>query len=388
MTLPTDNNSENEIEPAIPVILVVDDIQTNIQVVGQILNENGYEVMPATSAAQAFERIKTQTPDLILLDFMMPEVNGLEVCRRLKSNPVTEKIPVIFLTASNEVEHVTQAFAAGAVDFVTKPFRGEELLARVRTHLELTKARQDLWQYGQRLRELNDEKNEFLGIVAHDLRSPLSNIITSASMALDDMSDPVQTRDFVDIIHTSAQHMLALVENLMDVNAIEQGKVKIDITPIELSEVIRGVVENYRRKAEAKEQQLVLTGDHESLIALTDPHATIQIFDNLISNAIKYSPPGKRVEVRLSQRDKNIRVEIKDQGPGLTPDDQKKLFGKFARLSARPTGGEPSTGLGLSIVKKMVEAAGGKVWCESHPGQGATFIVELKSAAVPEAASR
>ena len=379
---------QESIEGPIPVILVVDDIQTNIQVVGQILNENGYEVMPATSAAQAFERIKTQMPDLILLDFMMPEVNGLEVCRRLKADPATARIPVIFLTASNETEHVVQAFEAGAVDFVTKPFRAAELLARVRTHLELTKARQDLEQYGKRLHELNEEKNEFLGIVAHDLRSPLSNIISSASMALEDISDPAQTRDFIDIMHQSAQHMLHLVENLMDVNAIEQGKVKIEIVPCELSEIVRGIVQAYQRKADAKEQELVLTGDEESLIAMTDPHATIQVFDNLISNALKYSAPGKRVEVRLTQNAGRVRCEVRDQGPGLTPDDQKKLFGKFARLSARPTGGEPSTGLGLSIVKRMVEAAGGKVWCESQPGKGAVFIVELKGASIPHLALR
>jgi two-component system sensor histidine kinase/response regulator len=364
-----------------PIILVVDDIQKNIQVVGGILSEAGFEVMPATSGAQAFERIKTQLPDLILLDFMMPEVNGIEVCKRLKGNPATKKIPVIFLTASNEMEHLVEAFAAGAVDYVTKPFQAAELLARVRTHLELKKAREALWHYGQRLHELNDEKNEFLGIVAHDLRSPLSNIITSVNMvATDRAMARAQVDEFLGIIQTSAQHMLHLVENLMDVNAIEQGRMKIDIAPCELGELLRGVTSNYQTKARAKSQKLAVSEGEGPLVAMADPHSTIQVFDNLVSNAIKYTPSGKRIDVRLLRRNGVIRCEVQDQGPGVTKDDLTKMFGKFARLSARPTAGEPSTGLGLSIVKRMVEAGGGKVWCESEPGQGAKFIVELPAA--------
>lgn len=377
------NSPENSSSAPDPIILVVDDIQTNIQVVGGILNEAGYEVMPATSGKQALERIQTQLPDLILLDFMMPEVNGIEVCKLLKANVRTKKIPVIFLTASNEMEHLVQAFAVGAVDYVTKPFRGEELLARVRTHLELKKAREALFKYSERLREMNEEKNEFLGIVAHDLRSPLSNIVSSANLALTDREmNREQLEEFLEIIQASAQHMIHLVENLMDVNAIEQGRFKIDIAPCELGELIRGVTSNYQSKAKAKQQALELTEETAGgpLIAMADPHTTIQIFDNLVSNAIKYSPKGKRIDVKVTRRNGKIRCEVQDQGPGLSPDDLKKMFGKFARLAPRPTGGESSTGLGLSIVKKMVEAGGGTVWCESELGKGARFIVELPSA--------
>lgn len=361
-----------------PVILVVDDIQTNIQVVGGVLSEAGYEVMPATSGPQALERIKNQLPDLILLDFMMPDVNGVEVCKQLKANPRTKKIPVIFLTASSETQHLVEAFSAGAVDYVTKPFQAAELLARVKTHLELKKAREALFQYGERLRELNDEKNEFLGIVAHDLRSPLSNIVSSARMAIDDpTNDREQLNEFLEIIHASAVHVIHLVENLMDVNAIEQGRMKIDLAPCELGELVRGVTSNYLSKARAKQQELSLSEEGGPLVAMADAHSTIQVFDNLVSNAIKYSPAGKRIDVRLARRDAVIRCEVQDQGPGVSAEDLKKMFGKFARLTARPTGGESSTGLGLSIVKKMVEAGGGKVWCESELGKGARFIVEL-----------
>src|SRR5437762_7724646 len=161
--------------PAKTRVLVVDDITKNLQVVGTMLRNAGYEVMPTTSGAQALERVRVQLPDLILLDLMMPEMDGLAVCERLKADPLTRRIPVIFLTASNEMEHLVKGFEAGAVDYVTKPFNPPELLARVRTHVELKQAR-------ERLRKMNNEKNEFMGIVAHDLRNPLGAISGYAEM--------------------------------------------------------------------------------------------------------------------------------------------------------------------------------------------------------------
>src|SRR5881396_1102729 len=160
-------------------ILVVDDITKNLQIIGTMLRNAGYEVMPTTGGAQALERVRVQLPDLILLDLMMPEMDGLEVCERLKADPLTQQIPIIFLTASNEMAHLVKGFAAGAVDYVTKPFNAPELLARVRTHLELKHAR-------ERLREMNNEKNEFMGIVAHDLRSPLGTSEGFSDLILDD----------------------------------------------------------------------------------------------------------------------------------------------------------------------------------------------------------
>ena len=160
-----------------PLILVVDDIIRNIQVVGTVLCKEGYEVMPAASGAEALKCVHAQLPDLILLDLMMPEMDGLEVCRRLMAEAATSQVPVVFLTASNEMEHLVKGFEMGAVDYVTKPFNPPELLARVRTHLELER---------QRLREMNEEKNEFMGIAAHDLKNPLSAIQGYAEMILED----------------------------------------------------------------------------------------------------------------------------------------------------------------------------------------------------------
>ena len=358
--------------PAKTRILVVDDITKNLQVVGTMLRNAGYEIMPTTSGAQALERVRVQLPDLILLDLMMPEMDGLEVCRRLKADPTTRQIPVIFLTASNEMEHLVSGFEVGAVDYVTKPFNPPELLARVQTHVELRQAR-------ERLREMNEEKNEFMGIAAHDLRNPLGAIKGYAEMVVED-AQSLQHRELEENgrrIQAVATRMAEMVQNLLDANRIERGEMQLNLATTDLGPLVNSVVEAQRPRATVKQQTIHLQGETAPVQVIVDPNVMVQVLENLISNAVKYSPPGRNIFVRLKRETGLIRIEVQDEGPGLSTEDQQRLFGKFARLSAKPTGGEHSTGLGLSIVKKMVEAMNGKVWCESKPGQGATFITTI-----------
>lgn len=352
----------------------------------EALRSGGFATDTASDGLNAFERIHEHVPALIVVDCTSAE-EGIEVCRRLKENMAAREIPMVFVAADGDHAGVQAALNVGARDFLFKPFAAEELLARVRLNLELANALQEVRRAENRQRELKAEKNEFLSIVAHDLRSPLSNIVTSADIvAQDDEMPREQVKEFLEIICASGKHMIHLVENLMDLNAIEQGRMKMDIAPLELGELVRGVAANYDAKAKAKQQQLSFVEEHGPLVAMADPHSAIQIFNNLVSNAIKYSPMGKRIDIRLRSNNGMIRCEVRDEGPGLSKEDLQKMFGKFAKLSAKPTGGEPSTGLGLSIVKKMVEAAGGNVWCESEPGKGSTFVVELRSAATAAAA--
>jgi two-component system sensor histidine kinase/response regulator len=352
-------------------ILVVDDITKNLQVVGTVLRKEGYEVMPATSGTEALKCVRVQLPDLILLDLMMPDMDGLEVCRRLKEDLATRQIPVVFLTASNEMEHLVQGFEVGAVDYVTKPFNPPELLARVRTHLELKHAR-------QRLREMNEEKNEFMGIAAHDLRSPLNAVKGYTEMLLeDDALSQTERAAMLHRIHDATGRMVEMVQNLLDVNAIERGEMNLTLGQADLASLLNQAVEAHRPRAAEKQQAIQLQNEPGVVGVILDPNVTVQVLENLLSNAVKYSPPGKDIFVRLRQLPDAVRIEVQDQGPGLSPEDQKKLFGKFARLSAKPTGGEQSIGLGLSIVKRMVEAMNGRVWCESEAGHGAKFVVQF-----------
>ncbi len=231
----------------------------------------------------------------------------------------------------------------------------------------------------QSLLELNQEKNEFMGIAAHDLKSPLTGIILAIDMLErynDRMTLDQRIKKFQDVRHT-AQRMTAIITNLLDINAIETGKFNFALSSFNFSEAVKKTVDDYRERASVKNIVLNFSTGNDHADAFADPNATIEILDNLISNAVKYSPHNKNVFVQVVASEHAVRCEVRDEGPGLSEEDQSKLFGKFTRLSAKPTGGEHSTGLGLSIVKKLAETMRGNVWCESTLGRGATFVIEL-----------
>lgn len=231
----------------------------------------------------------------------------------------------------------------------------------------------------KQLEEVNNEKNEFLGIVAHDLKNPLSNIKGIAALLEDpDSITKEEVVEFAGIIRETSEKMFELIQNLLDVNRIDRGGLAFTIAPFLPAMIVQRVVNDYTRRAEQKAIALHFDSTFPpDYFALADDKSYLQIVENILSNAIKYSPYGKNIFVRLHMYEQKARLEIRDEGPGMTPEDLAKLFGKFARLSAQPTGGEHSTGLGLSIVKKLVEAMNGSIWCESEYGHGAVFIVEF-----------
>ncbi len=265
---------------------------------------------------------------------------------------------------------------------------------------------QTLMTMSSKLELLNREKNDFMGIVAHDLKNPLTGIRGSAELLLRDAQLKSPERALVGQVVDSCNRMFELIGNLLDTNAIEQGRMSLKPSEFNISLLAHYVVEVYTHRANEKNITLSFTSESETVMAFANENATMQALDNLISNAIKYSPHGKTIHIRvrctqkprlygktlsewftlppidLDEALKNpftpcIRIEVEDEGPGLSDEDKKALFTKFAKLSARPTGNETSTGLGLSIVKKLVEGMEGRVWCESQYGSGAIFIVEL-----------
>lgn len=230
----------------------------------------------------------------------------------------------------------------------------------------------------EELTTLNWQKNEFLGIASHDLKNPL-NVITMLAGILENEADTlsaVEVREFAADIRTSSRRMFELIKNLLDINKIELGNILADVEVVSPCDIIRAAVEHHRVAALHKDIEILVNSNDVEIT--TSPSALAQVLDNLISNAIKFSDKGTQVSICTGiTADNYVRICVQDQGPGLTAEDKSKLFGKFMRLSAQPTGGEHSTGLGLSIVKKLVELLGGKIWCESEPGKGAAFIVEL-----------
>ena len=228
----------------------------------------------------------------------------------------------------------------------------------------------------EELVNLNLEKNNLIGIVSHDLRNPLSQISSLISLIRMKSTSNEETAEYLDLMKETVHRLNQLIIKILDVEAIESKKINLKIESLNLSEILETVITRHSKDAANKNISIEKQIPGE-IYGIADKNFIEQVLENLLSNAVKFSPPGCRVYVSLLAAANKVRFEIKDEGPGLTDEDKQKLFGKFQKLSARPTGGESSTGLGLSITKKFVEAMHGKIWCESETGKGARFMVEL-----------
>lgn len=361
-------------KPSTGRILIVDDQETNLQILGSILVKLGYEIVPASSGEQALRRLNARPPDLVLLDIMMPGMDGFEVCQRIRQHPNCSQLPVIFLSSADDKEIIVRSFEVGGVDYVTKPFNAAELTSRVRTHLALKAARDSL-------SKLAEDKDELLGILTHDLKNHLGGMQMTAHLLHDRASkitDQPLTRMSENILHGTGQ-MLSFVNEFL-ANARADRGVTGHPEQLSLQETIGLAIRRHAGAAQRKGIVIHFELGDSAIIVKADRNALAQILDNLLSNALKFSPADRNVWLTLEPKE-NSRVEIhvKDEGPGLTPEDLQVMFVRYRRLSARPTAGEPSTGFGLSVVRQLVEDMQGEVRCESTPGNGATFIVSLPS---------
>jgi two-component system sensor histidine kinase/response regulator len=361
------------------LLLIIDDQPQNLHMLSSTLRGHGYKVAAANSGESALHILERLQPDLILCDIVMPGMDGYEVCRQVKAQAHTRDIPLIFLTAKTDSDDIVHGFSAGAVDYVVKPFNPAELLARVHTHLSLKQARDTILAYTRDLESLNEEKNNFLGIAAHDLKNPLSTILLTAQMVAfkqDSLSSEKLTH-YMGSIENEVERMLQIITNLLDINRIESGSWVLHPIEVELQPFLQTLSEAHQVRAQAKRIRLQTDFATAPLLAITDRSILQQIVDNLLSNAIKYSPPEREVVLGLARHGKLAVLRVQDQGPGFSEGDKGRVFQKFARLSARPTAGENSTGLGLSIVKQLTHLLGADIHLESPPGQGATFTLTL-----------
>jgi two-component system sensor histidine kinase/response regulator len=355
-------------------ILVVDDQASNVQVVGLILGTIGHEIIPASDGPTALKRVAALVPDLILLDLLMPGMSGRDVCLELKKNPEWRDIPVIFLSAADDKDLIVSALDAGGVDYITKPFNQAELISRVRTQLALKAAR-------DRLRDLAEDKDELLGILAHDLKNHLGGLNMSTKLLFErirNLHDDRIQRLAENAFYSSGQ-LLAFVKDFL-ANAAAEHRFEPQLTTVDAAGTASAAIRLFEDRVRHKQLEIQTDFPDEELIALADAHALDQIFGNLLSNAVKFSPNGKSIYVTVRANNNSVECVIRDEGPGFTNEDKAKMFRRYGRLSARPTAGETSTGLGLSIVRKLVLAMNGELTCESNPGQGAAFTFRLPKA--------
>ncbi len=356
-------------------ILVIDDTYESRCLLANILAKERYVVTTESDGQCAFSRACAESPDLILLDIMMPELDGFEVCGQLKADPRTRDTPIIFISALDETFDKVHAFACGGVDYITKPLHSEDVLARVHTHLTIRRQQQQLADQNAILQTLITEKQEIFEIVSHDLRNPLQGIIGYNDLL---QINPEKLTTYTGEIYKACQRMLHLITNLEHSNLLESGCMPLTYETFDMRLPLAHILPQFRQKTEARQIGLHADTPDSPVLVHADHHALLEILDNLISNAIKYSPDNTSIHVIISEQPHTVRCTVQDEGQGFTADEARKMFKKFSRLSAIPQGGERSTGLGLSIVKTLTEAMHGRVWAESAgKDQGSTFSVEF-----------
>ncbi len=394
-------------------ILVVDDTPDNLVLMSRLLTEE-YRVKVASSGEKALRIASSESPpSLILLDIMMPGLDGYAVCERLKRDPKTANIPVIFLTAKSDVEDEKRGLELGAVDYITKPISPPIVMARVRNHLALqamTDSLRDQNEYLERevarrmseqmaIREIAAQnlqleaasrmKSEFLANMSHELRTPLNAIIGFSEVLRDGLAGELEPRqkEYANEIVVSGSHLLALINDILDLSKVEAGKMTLTLEPLDVAMLIQASLQVVRETAMAQRQRLsVLVAEGLGEVWL-DGRKCKQILYNLLSNAVKFTPDGGdvRVEARRVSRKASpdgqagpyLELMVQDSGIGISATDLARLFEPFTQIDSTLARRYQGTGLGLAMVKRLAELHGGTIALRSAPGEGSTFTVWL-----------
>ncbi|MCK5522739.1 MAG: response regulator [Thiomargarita sp.] len=376
-------------------ILAVDDKQENLYVLIKILDKQGYDVFPAISGVKALSAVRSNKPDLILLDILMPDMNGYEVCKHLKADEQTRDIPIIFISALSETVDKVKAFSIGGVDYISKPFEVKEVLARIETHLSLQRLQKSIEEKNELLEQeilarkraeeaaqmANQAKSAFLANMSHELRTPLNAILGFAELMSRSQRLDSENKENLAIISRSGKHLLTLINQVLDFSKIEAGRTTINESKFDLYALLNDLEDMFSLKANDKDLQLIF--DHylnfpQYIIA--DEVKLRQILINLLNNALKFTQKGG-VTVRVREKpifDKKVlfHFKIEDTGPGIPPDELTMLFEAFVQTSTGRETGE-GTGLGLAISHQFVQLMGGELTVSSQFGQGTTFEFSL-----------
>jgi two-component system, sensor histidine kinase and response regulator len=366
-------NGQTGKSSALANILIVDDTPANLNVLTSMLTQQGYKVRPAISGEVAVKAVAVDVPDLILLDIRMPNMNGYEVCQRLKSNDRTMDVPIIFISALDDLEDKLKAFEVGGVDYITKPFQIEEVLARVQSQLMLVAQR-------RQIESLSDLKDELIRIVSHDMKNPLSVIIGYSEMILESLADgnvePRVLNRFTTNINRAANNMLNLVSDLLGKKVISD-RLPLVRRSVSLSAFLNDILVNFGLPAQVKNITLEYKPCSNDVQVNIDPARMSQVFNNLLSNAIKYTPAGGTVTLYTEDHEHSITVYVSDTGLGIPQESLPHIFDKFYRVNSQAHLNEEGTGIGLSIVKGIVELHQGSIRVESEEGKGSLFSVTL-----------
>lgn len=379
-------------------ILIVDDTLPNLRLLSTMLTENGYEVRGVPNGTMALTAVRSAPPDLILLDINMPKLDGYEVCRQLKADSETQGIPIIFISALDEVIDKVKAFSVGGVDYVTKPFQVAEILVRIENHLTIRRLQHQLQQTNAELSQTNaelqttnaelratnaalkatnQELDAFARTVAQDLKNPLTLITGQADRLKDELAQGdsfgAACRELLDQIEAGGQRSSRVIDSLLLLAWVRKGQVEQEV--VAMGGIIEQAIENLTPLVNELEADLILPEQWPTVMGY-GPWLE-EVWTQYISNGLLYGGQPLRLEIGATpQVDGTIRFWVRDNGPGIAPEAQTKLFTEFTQLDEA----EGERGLGLSIVRRIIERLGGTVGVESRVGQGSTFYFILPSA--------
>lgn len=370
----TDNNSA--------LVLMVDDNPNNLALLGYSLKKNKYRVAEAENGQKALEFIEHTKPDIILLDVMMPGLDGYDVCQRLKDNEDTKNIPVIFLSAKSDSESTLKGLKIGAVDYIGKPFNKLELIAKIKTHLELKRTREELAAMNSQLQEANASKDKLFSIIAHDLRGPIANFNAMIETLVDDPDsfEKEEAFDLLSDLKKSTSGTLNLLENLLQWARSQRDKIPYEPIIISLNDLIEENIELLTSNAINKNITL-RSNIREKIEVFADRNTVTTVIRNLLNNAIKFTPEQGTITVHATDEGKFYKVTVEDTGVGIDQEDISKLFRLDVHHTTQGTQKEKGTGLGLILCKEFVEKNGGEISVESkkHIGSKFSFTIPKQS---------
>jgi len=368
-------------------VLVVDDVPENIQVLVHLLNEKGLKVNYAESGIKALKAIKNNIPDLILLDVSMPGMDGFEVCEKLKKDPLTAHIPVIFLTAKVDQQDVINGLDKGAVDYVTKPFNAIELLKRIFTHLELKYNRDLITTQNEELSRLNEVKNQLFSVISHDMKNLFNNILFGTESLEKEIEyfDKKEVVQMASMIHDSARRAFSLLQNLLDWSRSQMQSIKINPMPAEIVILVNQTISLFKPTARKKEISIHVSTDGAIFQAYTDLEMVNAVLRNLLSNAIKYSHTGGKIEIVVKELPQSVEVRVTDYGVGMTSEQITRLKDISQSSYSTPgTNNERGSGLGMMLIRDFVEKNKGVFDFTSKHGEGSSFWFSLPKIAASD----
>ena len=365
---------ESQINRSDYKILIVDDVVSNVLLLKILLGNEKFQVCTANCGNAAIEQAKTQKPDLILLDVMMPDISGFDVAVILKKDPETLDIPIIFLTALNTPSDLVKGFQVGANDFLAKPFNKEELVMRVMHQIELVHAKRVIQQQNEELKRTISNRDNIYSVIAHDLRSPMASIRMVLNLAVNVIPKDVVGEEIfglIDKANRESEETHDLLDNLLKWTKSQTGRLNVVYQDLDLDDIIPGVVDVYSMIAEMKKIDLKYIPAEEKLTVRADNDMIKTIIRNFLSNAVKFTPEGKGIEVYYKHDGDFARICVQDHGVGISADRVDSIFHKGETTYG--TGGEEGSGLGLQLCQDFARKNGGDAYVESVEGEGSTF---------------